>query len=243
VSELLTEQDPQMDVAALEVESELRRHLVRVYALMCAGLLISAAVAFLLARDLSITEYVRTHPMGFEVLFIFEMIVVVFVSKAVDKLSLLATAALFYGCAMMNGFSFAVFFIWLPPGSLGSGFALTALTFGLTALYGHQTGRDLGTLRSFFTMIAIGVALLVAVNLTLGTSTAYWATGYLGIMAFGGLTCYHAKGLRDLEWEFEDDDQDRCKAMYASALTLYLDFVNLYALIVRLGNPWRENED
>jgi uncharacterized protein len=243
VSELLTQQESQMDVAALEVESELRRHLVRVYATMCAGLLISAAVAFLLARNAGTAEYVQAHPMNFEVLFLFEMVVVVFVSSAVDKLSLTVTAALFYGCAVLNGCSFAVFFIWLPPGSLASGFTLTAATFGAMALYGHVTGRDLGSLRSFFTMIAVGVALLVAVNLSMGTSSAYWATAYLGVMAFGGLTSYHAQSLRDLEWEFEDDDQDHCKAMYASALTLYLDFVNLYALITRLGGVLREDRD
>jgi uncharacterized protein len=156
-------------------------------------------------------------------------------------LSLAATAFLFYGYAVLNGVSFAVLFIWLPAGSVASGFGLTAVTFGLMALYGHQTGRDLGTFRSFILMIATGVVLLIAVNLTMRTPVAYWATAYMGVMAFGGLTSYHAQNLRDLEWEFEDDDADRCKAMYAGALTLYLDFVNLYVLIMRIAGSWRTN--
>jgi uncharacterized protein len=239
VSELQTELDPQTDVAALEVETELRRHLVRVYALMGVGLLISAVISFWLSRIASVTEYVPQNPLGFQILFIFEMAVVAFVSEAVDKLSLGATAALFFGYAVLNGFSFAVFFAWIPPASIASGFLITAATFGTMALYGHQTGRDLGALRSFFIMVGSGVALLVAVNLVLRSSMAYWATAYMGVMVFGGLTFYHSQALRDLEWEFEDDDADHCKAMYASALTLYLDFVNLYALIMRLGNPER----
>jgi FtsH-binding integral membrane protein len=243
VSELLTENDPQTDLAAVEVESELRRHLVKVYALMCVGLLISAVIAYWLARDGSVPEYVQSHPLGFQLLFVFEMIVVVFLSKAIDKLSLATTAAVFFGYALLNGISFAVFFIWLPPASIASGFALTAATFGAMALYGRQTGRDLGALRSFFIMVGIGVALLAAVNFVLQNSVAYWATAYMGVMAFSGLSTYHSQDIRDLEWEFEDDDADRCKAMYASALTLYLDFVNLYALIVRLGGSRRENED
>lgn len=242
MSELLTEDNSQADIAALEVETELRRHLVKVYALMAVGLLISAVVAYWLARQASVTEYVQTHPLGFQILFIFEMIVVAFVSKSIDKLSLATTAAIFFGYALLNGVTFAVFFIWLPPASVASGFALTAVTFALTALYGHQTGQDLGALRSFFIMVGIGVALLVAVNLVLQNSVAYWATAYMGVMAFGGLSTYHSQDLRDLEWEFEDDDADRCKAMYASALTLYLDFVNLYALIMRLGESGRDRE-
>ena len=107
------------------------------------------------------------------------------------------------------------------------------------ALYGYQTGRDLGALRSFCVMVMTGVAMLVVVNLALRSSVAYWATAYLGIMAFSGLTSYHAQSLRDLEWEFEDDDPERRKAMYASALTLYLDFVNLYMLIMRAAGAWR----
>jgi FtsH-binding integral membrane protein len=241
VSDLQRELDPQTDVAALEVESELRRHLVRVYALMGIGLMISAAIAFWLSRTVSVTEYVPQNPLSFQILFIFEMVVVAFVSKAVDKLSLAATATLFFGYAVLNGFSFAVFFAWIPPASIASGFVMTAVTFGAMALFGHQTGRDLGGLSSFFIMVGIGVALLVTVNLVLRSSVAYWATAYMGVMVFSSLSFYHSQSLRDLEWEFEDDDADRCKAMYASALTLYLDFVNLYALIMRLGDPESAN--
>jgi FtsH-binding integral membrane protein len=243
VSELQTGLNPQTDIAALEVESELRRHLVRVYSLMAVGLLISAGVAFWLARDAQVTEYVQSHPLGFQILFVFEMIVVAFVSTAVDKLSVAVTAAIFYGYALLNGASFAVFFVWLPPASIATGFVLTAATFGMMAFYGRHTGCDLGALRSFFIMVAIGIGLLVAVNLVLGNPVAFWATPYLGIMAFSGLAFYHSQSLRDLEWEFEDDDAERRKAMYASALTLYLDFVNLYALIMRLGDLGRDDDE
>lgn len=225
---------PPVDLAAVEVEAELRHHLVRVYGLMVVGLLLTAAVTFWVSRQPEIVEYIQQHPGGFEALFILEMIIVAVVSRSVDKMTLAMTAATYFIYAVLNGFSFAVFFLWVPPLAIPFGFAIAASTFCAMALYGHTTSRDLGSLRSLLTMVVIGIALLSAVNLVAGNPMPYWATSYLAVMVFAALTSYHAQSIRDLESEFEDDDSDHCKAMYAGALVLYLDFVNIYLMLVRL---------
>ncbi len=217
----------------------MRHHLVRVYSMMCVGLMLTAAVAFMIGRDADIVEYVRTHPAGFQVLFLFEIVTVAVITKAVEKMTLAMIIITFFCYAALNGVSFAVFFLWIPPASVAFGFLITALTFGAMAFYGTKTQRDLGSLRSFLTMILIGIAILLIFNLPFRNSMAYWATSYLGVMAFAGLTIFHAQDMRDLDFEFEDDDADRCKAMYASALMLYLDFVNLYMFVMRVAGAGR----
>ena len=225
---------PTEDVAATDVENALRRHVVRVYSLMLAGLMLTAAVAYCISRDPEISKYVMERPEGLQVLFAFEVIVVAVVSKAVEKMTLTMIVITFFCYSALNGVTFAVFFLFVPPAAVAFGFGVTALTFGAMALYGHQTQRNLCSLKSFLLMIVVGVALLAAVNIVLRNPQAYWATSYLGVMIFAGLTAHHAQNLRDLKYEFEDDDQHRRKAMFAGALLLYLDFVNLYMYLMRL---------
>jgi uncharacterized protein len=232
--------EPRDDIAALEVETALRHHLVRVYSLMVAGLLLTAAIAFWISRTPQMLEYIGAHPAGFQILFAFEVVTAAVVSKSVDKLSLPMVAIVFFFYAALNGVTFAVFSLWMPTASIALAFAVAALTFGAMAVYGSYTKRDLGSLPSFLTMIAIGVGLLSLVNLAFGNPREYWATSYLGVMVFAGLTAFHAQDLRDLEFEFEDDDEDHCKAMYAGALVLYLDFVNLYLMLARLVGATRK---
>jgi FtsH-binding integral membrane protein len=221
------------DVDAEAVEQSQRALLVRVYAFMFAGLMVSALVAFWAASHTEIAAYTLRHPEGFQIVFFSEIIAVGFISRYMANLSIPAAWVMFVVYAAFNGVSFSVFFLYFPPSAVMFGFLFTAVMFGAMALYGHKTSRDLGAARNIFLMGLFGFTLQILVNLALGHSDAYYGTATLGIIVFCGLASYHAQDLRNFEWQFDDDDAAQDKAAVIGALLLYLDFVNLYMMIMR----------
>ncbi len=221
------------DPDAEAVEQSQRALLVRVYGLMFAGLMLSALVAHWAAAHSEIGTYTLRHPEGFQIVFFSEIIAVGFISRYVGKLNIPAAWTLLAVYSIFNGVSFSVFFLYFPPAAVMYGFLFTALMFGGMALYGHQTQCDLGDARNIFLMGGAAFALQILVNLTLGHSDAYYGTATLGILVFCGLASYHAQNIRNFEWEFDDDDTAQDKAAVIGALLLYLDFVNLYMMVMR----------
>ena len=221
------------DFDAQAVEQSQRALLVRVYGLMFAGLMLSALVAYWAAAHSEIGSYTLRHPEGFQIVFFSEIIAVGFISRYAAKLSIPAAWTLFACYAIFNGVSFSVFFLYFPPSAVMYGFLLTGVMFGAMALYGHKTGRDLGDGRNILVMGGFGFVLQILVNMLLGHSDAYYGTATLGILVFCGLASYHAQHIRNFEWEFDDDDSAQDKAAVVGALLLYLDFVNLYMMIMR----------
>lgn len=221
------------DVDAEAVEQAQRALLVRVYSLLSGGLMLSALVAYWAAAHTEIGAYTLRHPEGFQIVFFSEIIAVGFISRYVGKLSIPAAWTLFAVYSVFNGVSFSVFFLYFPPAAVMYGFLLTGLMFGGMALYGHKTRCDLGDWHSIALMGCGAFALQILVNATLGHSDAYYGTATLGILVFCGLASYHAQNIRNFEWEFDDDDTAQDKAAVIGALLLYLDFVNLYMMIMR----------
>lgn len=222
------------DLDAEAVEQSQRALLVRVYGLMFVGLMVSALVAFWAVQHSETAAYTLRHPEGFQIVFFSEMVAVAFISRYVAKLTIPMAWVLFVVYAVFNGVSFSVFFLYFPPAAVMYGFIYTALMFGVMAVYGHVTRRDLGSGKSILVMGAFGFALQLLLNLALGHSNAYYGTATLGIVVFAGLASYHAQNIRNLEWEFDDDDTAQDKAALIGALLLYLDFVNLYMMVMNL---------
>jgi FtsH-binding integral membrane protein len=234
------------DVDAEAVEQSQRALLVRVYGLMFAGLMLSALIAHWVAAHSEIDSYTLRHPEGFQIVFFAEIIAVGFISRYVAKLSIPAAWTLFAVYALFNGVSFSVFFLYFPPAAVMYGFLFTGVMFGGMALYGHSTRCDLGDSRNILVMGGSAFLLQILVNLLLGHSDAYYGTATLGVLVFCGLASHHAQNIRNFEWEFEDDDTARDKAAVIGALLLYLDFVNLYMMVMRsvaMLNREREDEE
>jgi FtsH-binding integral membrane protein len=166
-------------------------------------------------------------------IFLLEVVSVAFISKYVENLNLAMVWVTFLFYSAFNGISFALFFLWFPPATVAFGFFITALTFGAMAMYGRYTKCDLGGLKSLGMLVMVGVVLMIAFNLALGHSESFYATTFLGIIFFAGLTASHVQDIRNMEWEFEDDDAACDKAALVSALLIYLDLVNLYMLFSR----------
>jgi FtsH-binding integral membrane protein len=222
-----------VDVDALAVEDQQRALLVRVFSLMLLGLMTSAAVGYLALKNADLQQNVLRHEIGFQVMFLFEIAAVAFISKYVSKFTIAMAWVVFLFYSALNGISFAMFFLWMPPASITFGFFLTALTFGVMALYGRYTKADLGSMKSLSMLVLIGLGLMILLNLVLGHDEHFYATSFLGIVFFAGLTASHIQDIRNLDWEFDDDDASNDKAALVGALLIYMDFVNLYMLFVR----------
>ncbi len=216
------------------IEQQQRALLVKVYSLMLLGLMISAVVSFWTVYHPEFFEQTIRHMAGLQVMFVMEIAAVAYITKYVEKLTIPMAWILFVFYAVFNGISFGVFFLFLPPAAVAFGFAIAAVTFGIMAAYGHSTGRDLGAPRNIAIMAVVGVALMVLINIGFGNGNPFYATAFLGLMFFSGLTSYHVQHIRDFDWAFEDDDAENHKAALVGALLIYLDFVNLYLMFVRL---------
>ena len=209
-----------------------RRFFVRVYLLMVAGLLVSAAVAYWMVTRVRVQEDVVENELAFQALLAFEIVSAGVLARFVPRLGLAGAAAIFFGYAAFNGVSFSFFLMFVPPDALAYGFVICAALFGLMAVFGQYSQRQPGSGYALCVMFGGGIALVVAANLLRGSSVAYWATSYLGVITFSCLTATHVQNLRDLALEFDDDPQ-QWKAPVCGALLLYLDLVNLYLIVVR----------
>jgi uncharacterized protein len=223
------------DVDALAVEDQQRALLVRVFSFVALGLITSAAVAFLALKSTDIYESALRHSLGYQLMFLLEVVSVAFIYKYVQNLSIAMVWVTFLFYSAFNGISFALFFLWLPPAAVAFGFLLTAFTFGAMALYGRNTKCDLGSIKSLGMLLGTGMGLMILLNLVFRNGEPFYATSFLGIMLFAGLTASHIQDIRNMDWEFEDDDPAQDKAALVSALLIYLDLVNLYMMIMRFA--------
>lgn len=227
------------DVDALAVEEQQRALLIRVFSFVALGLMSSAAIAYLALKSTDIYGSALRHSLGYQLMFGLEVISVAFIYKYVQNLSIAMVWVTFLFYSAFNGISFALFFLWLPPASVAFGFFLTALTFGAMALYGRNTKCDLGSIKSLGILAGTGIGLMILINLLFRNGEAFYTTSFLGIMFFAGLTASHVQDIRNMEWEFDDDDAAGDKAALVSALLIYLDLVNLYMMLMRFAAQGR----
>jgi FtsH-binding integral membrane protein len=129
--------------------------------------------------------------------------------------------------------TFSVIFLRYTAGSIGSTFVVTGGTFAALSAYGAITKRDLSTLGSFCFMGLVGLILASVVNIFLGSSMLYWLTTFAGVIVFTGLTVYDTAKLKALGADGAEGEVQTKRALHG-ALVLYLDFINLFLMLLRL---------
>ena len=207
--------------------------LVSVYGWMTAGLGLTAVVALYTASSQTMLQLVFGNRMVFFGLIIAEFGLVIVLSAAIRRLSGTAATGLFLLYSALSGVTFAAIVLAYTSSSIASAFFVTAGTFGAMSLYGYLTKRDLSSWGSFFFMGLVGFLLASLVNLWLQSAMIYWVTTYLGIFIFVGLTAYDTQKIKTLAAAGLSGEEQR-KAAILGALTLYLDFINLFLLLLRV---------
>ncbi len=210
-----------------------RSFLGQVYAWMTAGLLVTSAVAAYAASAPLVLNLIYGNPVTIWILFIAQIGLVIGLSAASDRLAPLAAVGLFIAYAALNGLTLSAIFLVYTYTSIAQTFLATAATFGVMSLYGATTKRDLSTAGNLLVMALIGFFIGSIINFFWANSVLYWLLTYLGIAVFIGLTAWDTQEIKRMSQQAYDDTTAQRVAIIG-ALKLYLDFINLFVLLLRV---------
>ena len=214
-------------------------YMTRTYRWMASGLLITFAMAYITA----ITPLIYLVDSLYLVLTIAELALVFVLSSRVQNMSVDAARATFFGYALLNGMVLSYYFIVFSVGTLVMAFLATAVYFGLMAVYGTTTHKDLTGWgpRLMMGLVALIVTSLIGMLFGFGFGSSVLYCG-IGLVLFMLLTAYDTQKLQQMYAYYAGDPELAEKASIYGALTLYLDFINIFLYVVRLlGNNRRRN--
>jgi FtsH-binding integral membrane protein len=212
----------------------------RVYNWMGLGLALTAFVALYTASNHALLSLILGNTLIFFGLIIGELALVVILSAAIGRLQSSTATLLFFLYSALNGLTLAVIFLAYTRASIANAFFVTAGTFGVMSFYGYTTQRDLTSWGSFLFMGLIGIIIASVVNIFLHSPMVYWVVTYAGVLIFVGLTAYDTQKLKALAMSGFTDDEEERKTAVLGALTLYLDFINLFLMLLRIMGSRRD---
>jgi uncharacterized protein len=214
--------------------------LAKVFNWMAIGLGLTGIVAYLTARSGLAMAIVAT-PLFF-VLILAELGIVFYLSARIDKLQPGTATGLFVGYSFLNGLTLSAIFLAYTSASIAGTFFITAGMFGAMAVYGLVTKRDLSAMGSFMFMGLIGIILASIVNIFLKSSSLYWTISVIGVLVFVGLTAWDVQKLKNMGEQgiMEQGEAAIRKGSIIGALALYLDFINLFLMLLRFFGSSRE---
>jgi FtsH-binding integral membrane protein len=212
----------------------------RVYNWMALGLGATALVALYTASTPWLLQMIFGNTLVFFGLIIAELGLVIWLSAGIGRMEFSTASLMFFVYSALNGLTLAVIFLAYTSASIASTFFVTAGTFGATSLYGYTTKRDLTSWGSFFFMGLIGIILASVVNIFLKSPMIYWVVTYAGILIFVGLTAYDTQKLKEMAVQGFADEQAEGKSAVLGALALYLDFINLFLMLLRIFGQRRD---
>jgi FtsH-binding integral membrane protein len=225
------------------IDQGLRSHMLQVYNYMAIGLLITAAASIGMFKLAFVETGGALQPTQLgQVLFgsplmwviVFAPVVLVFVlSFGIQRMSVGAAQLTFWVYSALMGVSLTTIFVMYTAQSITQVFFISAATFGAMSLYGYTTKRDLTGMGSFLFMGLIGIVIASIVNIFLGSSGLGFAISVLGVLIFTGLTAYDTQKIKEMYYAGDDGTVAGRKAIMG-ALTLYLDFINLFLMLLRL---------
>ena len=221
----------------VEIDLGLRQYMLRVYNFMAAGLGLTGLVAYGAAAS-GFYQQIAGTPLIWVVM-LAPLGAVLFLSIRIERMSVGAAQALFWTYAALMGLSLAGIFLVFTGTSIARVFFISAATFAATSLYGYTTRRDLSQVGSFLFMGLIGIVLASLVNMFIGSSALQFAISVIGVLVFTGLTAWDTQRMKEVYLASDPGDVLTKKALMG-ALALYLDFVNLFVLLLQLTGQRRE---
>lgn len=215
-----------------EIDVGLRQYMLSVYNYMASGLLLTGIVAMMVASSEAALMTIFGSPLKWVVM-LAPIGFVLFLSARIHAMKASTAQALFWVYAGVMGLSMATIFVAFTGASVARVFFITAGTFAAMSLYGYTTKRDLSAIGSFLFMGLIGVVIASVVNIFLASSMLQFVISVVGVVVFVGLTAYDTQRIKEVYLE-GDDEQTMTKKAIMGALTLYLDFINLFIMLMQL---------
>jgi len=214
------------------IDEGLRQYMLRVYNYMASGLALTGIVAWLTASSPAMLQAIYGTPLMWVVM-LAPLGFVLFLSFRINKMSFAAAQTTFWIYAAVMGLSLAWIFIAFTGASVTRVFFITAAAFAGMSLYGYTTKRDLSRLGAFLFMGLIGIIVAALVNIFLASSALQFAISVIGVVVFTGLTAYDTQSIKELYYEADSSEIAGKKAVMG-ALRLYLDFINLFIMMLQL---------
>lgn len=220
----------QTGAAAASFDEGLRRHMLRVFNYMASGVLLSGLVALGVASSPALTAAIFGTPLKWVAMFA-PLAFVLFFSFRLERMSAASAQMAFWAFAALMGVSLASVFLVFTGVSIARTFFIAAAMFGATSLYGYTTKRDLSRFGSFLIMGLIGVLIASLVNILLGSSVLQMAVSIIGVIVFTGLTAWDTQNIKS-QYAYARDGETSSKLAVFGALSLYLNFVNIFQLLL-----------
>jgi FtsH-binding integral membrane protein len=225
-----------------EIDQGLRSYMLGVYNYMASGLAVTGAVAagtyMLAVQNGQLTPFGLTlfqSPLMW-VFVLAPVALVFFLSFRIQAMRAATAQAIFWIYAALNGVAFSTLGLVYSGNSITRVFFISAATFGALSLWGYTTKRDLSGWGSFLFMGLIGIIIASLVNLFMVSTALQFVISIIGVLVFAGLTAYDTQQIKEMYLE-ADDGETMSKKVLMGALRLYLDFINLFLMLLRLfGN-------
>ncbi|WP_216688635.1 Bax inhibitor-1/YccA family protein [Hymenobacter siberiensis] len=230
-----TPQPRQIQISAEEAAEIQSRFFAQVYGWMAAGLGLTGGIAMFASTSPELINFVFGTRFVFMGLIILELVIVGFLSARIFDWSLGKVQAAFVGYAVLNGVTLSCVFLAYTSASIASTFFVTAGTFGVMSLFGYFTKADLSGWGKLLSMAVIGLVIAMVVNIFLNNSVLEIVTSFIGVLIFTALTAYDTQKLKQFALlGVTEGEETSNKASILGALTLYLDFVNLFLFLLRI---------
>lgn len=205
----------------------------KMYTWMTLALVITGLTAYGVSQSLGLLQMIYSSKITFFGLIIAELGLVIYTTARINRLSLTTATTLFILYSVLNGVTMSAIFMAFSIRSIGTTFLITAGTFGAMALVGYTTRRDLSKMGSIFMMALIGLIIAMVVNIFLGNSMLDLVISGIGVLLFTGLTAYDTWTMKRAFMATGDLSESSQKLALMGALTLYLDFINMFLYLLR----------
>jgi FtsH-binding integral membrane protein len=208
----------------------------KVYGWMTCALVITGVVAMWAASTPAVLDFIfpaSGSMMTFYMLIAAELIAVVYLTARIHKMTAETAGTVFLLYSVLNGLTLSVVFLIYTSSSIASTFLVAAATFGVMSAYGYTTKKDLTSIGNLLFMALIGLVIASVVNFFMQSALLYWIITYVGVLIFVGLVAYDTQKIKRMAAADDGVEVYQKKAIFG-ALTLYLDFVNLFLYLLRL---------
>ena len=224
----------------------LRSYMIRVYNYMTTGLILTGIMAYLFGKASVVSDeagqLIELTPLGATlfnspikwIIMLAPLGFVIYLSSRMHKMSLSKAQVTFWIYSAIMGLSLSWIFIVFTQISIVRVFFISSATFAAMSLYGYTTKRDLTKLGSFLMMGLIGIIIASIVNIFMKSSMMYFVISIIGVLVFTGLTAYDVQKIKNIGNQIQEGSESAQKLMIMGALTLYLDFINLFLMMLRL---------
>ena len=224
----------------LEMQAAFPVLMRKVYTWMTLALVLTGLTAYGVATSPGIMMALYSNSALMWGLVIAEFALVIGISAAINRLSLATATLMFVAYSVINGAMLSSIFMIYTAASIASVFFITAATFAVMALIGYTTKTDLTSVGKLLFMALIGLVIATIVNMFIGSSTLTMICSYVGVLIFVGLTAYDSQEIKSMLMQAADAGESSQKLAILGALTLYLDFINLFIYLLRIFGDRRD---